>query len=144
MKTIQKRSENQNYTSINIGNLNNLGDHIYVLAPGIEIPGKVFVGSIAKCTGTDVSFQITNSGTAECGPLHTHTENEELYIVIKGDGEFQIDESIIPISEGSIIRIAPEAKRTWRNTGDIPMIMITIQSKLDSLSVFGINDANLI
>ena len=55
---------------------------------------------------------------------------------------FAVDQDVFPISEGSV-RIAPLAERTWRNTGDEPMIMITMQSKLNSLIELGVGDVIL-
>ena len=49
---------------------------------------------------------------------HTHRLNEEIYIFLKGVGEFQIDGRVLPISEGTVVRVSQEGERCWRNTSE--------------------------
>lgn len=136
---MKKISEGTNYTAATVGKFDDLQQHVYHLAPGIDIPGKVFIGETLKCTGTEVSFQIMPPSMG-VDFLHSHQAHEELYIVIKGSGEYQVDDRIFAIDEGSIVRIAPAGKRSWRNTGDVPMVMMTIQSMNGSLNELGVAD----
>lgn len=143
MKSTEIVKAGSNFTAASIGSLAELGEFVYTHPMGIKVPGKVFVGETLQCTGTEVSFQLMPSG--EGGTfLHTHKENEELYIVIKGNGEFQVDEQLFSISEGSIIRVSPNGKRSWRNNGTEPLIMMVIQSKYGSLKDLGIVDGTRI
>ena len=103
------------------------------MAPGVEIPGKVFAGSALGATGAELSFQRIEPG-AGVGFLHTHKTHEELYIIIRGDGEFQVDGKIFAVGEGSVIRVSPDGRRALRNTGAEPMIMICVQYKADSFA----------
>lgn len=139
MKKVEKISAAENYAAVTIGNLDQLSEHLFVVAPGIEIPGKVFVGESAQSTGTEVSFTEIPAG-AGGDFLHVHKTNEELYIVLKGIGEFQVDGNLFPISEGSVVRVSPNGKRAWRNTGNTPLTMICIQSKSGSLHDLGVTD----
>ena len=61
-------------------------------------------------------------------------QNEERYISIRGDGEFQVDGKIFAVGEGSVIRVSPDGRRALRNTGAEPMIMICVQYKADSFA----------
>ena len=45
MKQIEKTASATNFTAINLGKLNELGDYLLELAPEIKIPGKVFGGA---------------------------------------------------------------------------------------------------
>ena len=139
MRKVQEVSQAANYCAATMGQLSELNEHVFVIAPGMEVPGKVFIGEALQCTGAELSMQMIPAG---CGGdfLHTHTQNEELYLVLKGQGEFQVDAEVFPISEGSVIRVAPEGKRAYRNTGDEPMIMACIQSKQNSLTKSDIAD----
>ncbi len=139
MKKVEKISAAGNYAAVTIGNLDQLSEHLFVLASGIEIPGKVFVGESVQSTGTEVSFTVVPAG-AGGDFLHVHKTNEELYIVLKGIGEFQVDGNLFPISEGSVVRVSPNGKRAWRNTGNTPLTMICIQSKSGSLHDLGVTD----
>lgn len=128
MKTVAKTAKGANYTAITVGKMNELGTHTLVLAPGVEIPGKVFTGGALAATGAEMSFQSFAPNT-ETGFLHTHKTHEELYIFISGSGEFQVDGEIFPVVEGTVIRVAPDGKRAVRNTGNDSLIMICVQYK---------------
>jgi mannose-6-phosphate isomerase-like protein (cupin superfamily) len=140
MKHIENISEGENYTAISVGSLDKLVEHS-IIHPisGQEIVGKVFIKDAIQATGTEVSFQILPPQT-ELGYFHTHKKNEEMYIVLKGKGEFQVDDSCFPIEEGCVVRIAPKGKRSLRNSSEEPMIYMVIQSKENSLEEFSTDD----
>lgn len=127
MKQIEKTASAANFTAINLGKLNELGDYLLELAPEIKIPGKVFGGAALQATGSEFSFQLFQPGT-ETDFLHTHKTHEELYFFLSGNGEFQVDGQVFPVSEGSVVRVA-KGKRSVRNNGIIPLIMLCIQYK---------------
>lgn len=129
MKQIEKTTSATNFDVINLGKLNELGNYVLELTPEIKIPGKVFCGSALQVTGSEFSFQLFLPGT-ETGFLHTHKTHEELYFFLSGNGEFQVDGQIFPISEGSVVRVAPEGKRSVRNNGTEPLVMLCIQYKI--------------
>ena len=83
-----------------------LSEHVLELGPEVKIPGKVFAGAAAGTTGAEFSFQSFPAG-AETGFLHTHRTHEELYIFLSGEGQMQVDGEIFPITEGSVVRVAP-------------------------------------
>jgi mannose-6-phosphate isomerase-like protein (cupin superfamily) len=140
MKDLQISSEGKNYSAIDLGNLDNLMDYSF-LHPKLktEIEGKIFVGETLKSTGTEISFNILPPNTS-IPFLHQHNNNEEVYIFLKGTGQFQIDENILDIKEGTIIRVAPEGKRSCRNNANNPMIYMCIQSQQNSIQNFSVMD----
>jgi mannose-6-phosphate isomerase-like protein (cupin superfamily) len=133
MKKVETIAENKNYTAVSIGSLDKLMEYSY-LHPRTkkETVGKVFVQDETKATGTEISFQIIPP-KSELPYFHIHYQNEETYIILKGSGDFQIDGDCFPISEGSVIRIAPAGARGMRNSSDEPMICMVVQSKEGSL-----------
>ena len=120
-----------------------MGDYVLKLSPEINIPGKVFGGSALQTTGSDFSFQLFQPGT-ETGFLHTHKTHEELYFFLSGNGEFQVDGHVFPISEGSVVRVAPEGKRSIRNNGTEPLIMLCVQYKGNTFTEEDAKDGNLL
>lgn len=140
MKRIKNVSENKNYTAVNIGSLDELSAYSF-LHPKTqaEVRGKVFVKDATKGTGTEISFQVLPPKT-ELPYFHTHKENEETYIVLKGVGYFQVDDDYFPISEGSVIRIAPPANRGFCSTSDEPMVLVVIQARENSLNQYSAED----
>lgn len=132
MKTVETIKTGKNFTAVSVGKLNEIKD--YVLPMGdIEIPGKVFVGQALQATGSELSFQVLVPNQ-DSGFLHTHKTHEELYFILKGEGEYQVDGEVFSVSEGSIIRVAPNGKRALKNTGKDEMLMLCIQYKANSFA----------
>lgn len=140
MKNLKVVSEGINYSAIDVGKFNDLMDYSYLHHRlKMEVKGKVFVGEILKSTGVEISFQILPPH-AGIPFLHKHKNHEEIYIFLKGSGHFQVDESVIDVEEGTIIRISPDGNRTWRNSSDKPMIFMVIQSQAGSLDNYYVFD----
>lgn len=132
MKTVETIKTGKNFIAVSVGKLNEIKN--YVLPMGdIEIPGKVFVGQALQVTGSELSFQVLVPNQ-DSGFLHTHKTHEELYFILKGEGEYQVDGEIFSVSEGSIIRVAPNGKRALKNTGKDEMLMLCIQYKANSFA----------
>jgi uncharacterized cupin superfamily protein len=143
MKSIEKVAAGANYKAISIGKYNDLGKYTLVLDSGNEIPGKVFIGDALGSKGIEASFQLLPPG-ASVPFLHTHKQNEELYIVIEGRGEYQVDGTKFAVSEGTVVKVMPKGRRTWRNTGTEPLVMLCLQYKEDSLSLSALADGTLL
>ena len=121
--SIQKTAEGKNFTAINIGELSKLDQYEH---------GKVFLKDAAKMTGSEISFTVYPPG-GSIPFFHSHKTHEEVYVIIKGEGEYQIDNTIIPIKEGSVIRVGTGASRNLKNTGTEPMIVMCEQSVENTL-----------
>ena len=127
MKSVQTTKTGKNFTAVNVGKLSEIKDYVLPLGD-IQIPGKVFVGQALGTTGSELSFQSFAPGQ-DGGFLHTHKTHEELYFILKGEGLYQVDGENISVSEGSIIRVAPEGRRAIKNTGTEEMLMLCVQYK---------------
>lgn len=126
MKQIELIATASNFSAANIGKLSELNDYVLQLGPDVKIPGKVFGGAAIGATGGDFSFQVFQPGT-ETGFLHTHLKHEELYFFLSGQGEFQVDGQVISVGEGSVVRVAPDGRRSVRNNGTAPLVMLCVQ-----------------
>jgi len=133
MEQIEKIASGKNFDAASVGRFEELGDYTLELGPGIKIPGKVFVGKAIETTGCELSLQTFLPGT-ETGFLHTHKNHEEVYIFLKGNGQFQVDEKIFPVTEGSIVKVSPSGRRYVRNNGDEPLVMLCVQYKVDTFT----------
>lgn len=143
MKRADKISSGTNYSAITVGQMDNLSDYILQVSPEFKIPGKVFIGGEIKATGAELSFQSFAPGS-ETGFLHTHKTHEEIYIFIKGTGEFVVDGDVFSVGEGTVVRVAQKGKRSVRNTSDQPLVMICIQYKADTFSEADIHDGEIL
>ena len=126
MKEIKKMATAENFSAISVGKLSELGDYVLELSPEVKIPGKVFGGAALQATGSEFSFQMFQPGT-ETGFLHTHKNHEELYFFLSGKGEFQVDGQVFPVEEGIVVRVSPDGKRSVRNNGTTPLVMLCVQ-----------------
>jgi len=140
MKNIKITSEGVNHCAIDLGMFENLTDYSFIHPKRHqEIKGKQFVGEILKATGAEISFQLLPPHT-EIPFLHQHKKHEEIYVFLRGTGQFQVDESVFDVSEGSVIRISANGKRTYRNNSENPLIFMCIQCQADSLDSFFVED----
>ncbi len=143
MKEIQKTAEAANFTAINVGKMADIKDYVLELGPDVKIPGKVFGGAALKATGGEFSFQVFQPGT-ETGFLHTHKTHEELYFFLGGTGEFQVDGQVFPVSEGSVVRVAPAGKRSVRNSGTAPLVMLCVQYRGNTFTAEDAADGHIL
>lgn len=55
---------------------------------------------------------------------HHHREQEEVYIVLAGNGELLVDGELVPLAAGDIVRIDAESQRALNNPGTEPLQVI--------------------
>ena len=104
--------------------------------------GKAFLHDALELTGCEISVNAVPKGFKV--PFnHRHKQNEEVYIVLKGEGIITVDGEAVNVKEGSAVKIMPEASRTIENTSDGIFEFICVQSKSGSLEQFGLTDAEL-
>ena len=107
-----------------------------------NVEGKIFLGQELGMTGAEVSLQCLAAG--EDAPfLHSHKTHEEIYVIISGKGEYEVDGEKMAVSEGSVIRVSPAGVRALRNTSDNEMVMMCIQYEAKPITSF-MDDANII
>ncbi len=133
MKQIETIKTGRNYAAVNVGKLDEIIGHELPMGPDVTIKGKVFVGQAVGATGSELSFQTLVPGQ-DSGFLHTHKTHEELYFILKGEGQYQVDGEVFPVGEGSVIRVSPEGKRALKNTGSENLTMLCIQYKANSFT----------
>ncbi len=125
----------KNYELTQAGNLDQLQNNSYLLPDsGKTIPGKMFLNDAIKLTGCEISFNAFLPG--QFVPFnHKHTNYEETYIFLSGEGECEIDGELVKVSEGSVINMQPEAVRNVCNTSkDTILNFIVIQTVKDSMN----------
>jgi mannose-6-phosphate isomerase-like protein (cupin superfamily) len=75
---------------------------------------------------------------------HRHNANEELYLILSGRGEMQVDGETFAVSEGSAVRVAPSGKRAWRNNSNGPLVFVVIQARAGTLPQSDISDGEVV
>ncbi|MBL8414703.1 MAG: cupin domain-containing protein [Propionivibrio sp.] len=106
---------------------------------GVDVSGKLFLNSILGLTGMEVSVNCLRAGSAM--PFyHKHHCHEELYLFLKGRGQFYVDGIVIEIQEGTALRVYPEGERTWRNNSREDLFYLVIQATENSINADGTED----
>lgn len=102
MDKITKINSGEKFTHTSVGKL-------------AEFNGKQFLKDTVGTTGCEISFGTIEPGQA--APFfHSHKQNEEIYIILSGAGDFQVNDTAFPIAEGSIVRVATACNRSIRCT----------------------------
>ncbi len=102
--------------------------------PDVPMPieGKLFLRKSLGSAGLEISLNVVPPGKG-MPFLHRHQQNDEVYVVIGGRGQFLVDDSCIDVSEGSVLRLGPAAARAWRNNSDAPLYFLCLQYRTDSV-----------
>lgn len=108
-----------------------------------EVPiatrGKLFLRKYLDSQGLEISLNVIPPGKG-IPFLHRHQQNDEVYVVVEGKGQFQIDGECIDVQEGSVLRMSPPAARAFRNTSDAPLYFLCIQYPADTVVTGGTAD----
>jgi mannose-6-phosphate isomerase-like protein (cupin superfamily) len=131
----------RHFAGTDVGPLTGLDNYqfFHPLGKGRGFPGKLFLKEALGMTGMEVSLNKLPAGHAM--PFnHQHRRHEELYIFLKGRGQFMVDETVMDVCEGSVIRVMPEGMRTWRNLSQEDLYYIVIQARADSMDASDIED----
>lgn len=126
-------SSEQNMSCIEVGEPQNWMNYRFA-HPLLPRPakGKHFLKDELGLSGMEISINSLPAGVAM--PFwHSHRLNEEVYVFLSGEGEFCVDERIVPVGPGSVVRVAPEGQRCWRNTGKEPLNYLVIQARAGSM-----------
>ena len=109
--------------------------------PAAPMPGrgKLFLRGLLGSTGLEVSLNVVPPGKG-IPFLHRHEQNDEVYVIVGGQGQFLVDGEAIDVEEGSVLRIGPAGARAWRNNSDAPLYFLCIQYRADSAIEGGTHD----
>ena len=91
-------------------------------------------------TGAEVSINNLPAG-ASVPFVHSHKNNEEIYVVLAGKGKAVIDGEDVELAAGDWIRIAPAGNRRFFAAEDSAISFACIQVKENSLEGYTMDDA---
>ncbi len=109
--------------------------------PAVPIPsrGKQFLQALLGSKGLEISLNVVQPGKG-VPFLHRHRDNDEIYLVIGGRGQFLVDGQCLDVAVGSVLRVATPAARAWRNPSEAPFYFLCIQYRADSTIEGGTRD----
>ena len=91
-------------------------------------------------TGAEISMNNLPAGGG-VPFVHSHKQNEEIYVVLSGKGKAVIDGETVDLIAGDWIRISPAAKRQFSAADDSAISFACIQVKANSLEGYTATDA---
>lgn len=91
-------------------------------------------------TGAEVSINTLPAG-ANVPFVHSHKQNEEIYLILEGEGKAVIDGETVNLKAGDCLRVAPSAKRQFFASQKYAIKYICIQVKENSLEGYTMTDA---
>lgn len=103
---------------------------------------KAFFKDQMGFTGMEFSLNTIPAGKGN-DFVHSHKQNEEMYLVLSGNGIFYVDGEEFPVQEGSVVRVAPQAERAIA-AGDEAIVYICVQATADSLTQYTMTDGVIV
>lgn len=89
-------------------------------------------------TGSEISYNSLPAGVA-LPFVHKHKQNEEVYLIVKGSGEFSVDGEVFAVKEGDCVRVDPNGERCIKAAQD-GLAYFCLQTKANSLEQFTKDD----
>jgi mannose-6-phosphate isomerase-like protein (cupin superfamily) len=131
----------QNFAVADLGLFSELRQFTFEASEAsLKLEGKVFLKQILNLSSAEVSFNNLPPNTSVLF-YHKHRLNEEIYVFVRGNGEFQVDDRVFSVGEGTAVRVDPEGERCMRNTSDTEdLCWIVIQSRAGSYPDHTIQD----
>ncbi len=105
----------------------------------VENEARVELHDKLELTGSEISFNNLVANTS-IPFVHYHKNNEEVYIILEGNGKVLLDGEEILIEKGDVLRISPSTKRQFF-AGGLGLKYICIQTKQNSLDTYTLSDA---
>ena len=138
--TNKKIRSGENYKLLEIGKFEHLDQHEFVHPRfGTKDTARIFVGELLDSSGSEISFRKLAPGTT-IPFLHKHHEHEEIYVFLRGKGQFQVDEDVFQVEEGSIVKVSTQGSRSLKNNSDEFMIYMVVQATEGSLKKYNVMD----
>lgn len=112
------------------------GSHFKVANFGdVASSGRITFHKDLQLSGAEVSINELPAGVS-IPFVHAHKQNEEIYLVLAGKGQFYIDGEEFDVVAGDVLRIDPPAARCLRADAASSLRYACIQAKAGSLNQF--------
>ena len=143
-KKLENLSVTYGYSACSIGDFIEIKNFVMENKDlGITIPSKLFLHKALNLTGAEISLNNLPAGIDYIAK-HKHKENEEIVIVLSGNGYVLVDENEISVKEGSIVKIGTGKVRAIKSSKTNDLTYICIQVKENSLTNYTLTDAEML
>ena len=97
------------------------------------------MGHKAGSAGLEMSLNVVPPGKG-IHFLHKYRQNDEVYVVVGGRGQFLVEGECVEVAEVSVLRHSPAAARAWRNNSDAPLYFLCLQYRAEGVIAGGAAD----
>jgi len=114
-----------------VRNFNDIEKTAEVRLPLYEtLSARLGTGTAAKHLGA--SIDIVAAGKRSC-PYHFHNAQEEMFVILEGDGTLRVADELIPIRAGDVIFIppGPEYPHQIINSSEAPLKYLSVGTRHD-------------
>ncbi|WP_406245753.1 cupin domain-containing protein [Microbacterium sp. M] len=105
------------YEVISIGAPDTWREHFGGFAPSRSRDGRRVVDHELTMQYIGMTSNALKPGE-EAGYWHTHSRVEELYVFLAGRGQMGLDDDVVEVEAGTVIRVGQDVWRTWRARPD--------------------------
>jgi mannose-6-phosphate isomerase-like protein (cupin superfamily) len=99
-----------------------------------DYPGEMRMTAASDLGNEQVSFTWRRmpAGTGGKGGYgHRHKTQEEIYFVVSGTLQFKLEDDVVDIGAGTVVRVAPQVCRSVWNEGPDDAVLIMCSTKAD-------------
>jgi mannose-6-phosphate isomerase-like protein (cupin superfamily) len=92
-----------------------------------DYPGEMqYFGPALDCRQVAVTYRRMPQHTGGKGSYgHFHRTQEELYVVVSGKLQFKLDDDVVEVARGGVVRVAPEVVRSiWNDEPEDAEVLI--------------------
>lgn len=107
------------YQVTEIGGLDDWRAHYGGFAPARSRDGRRVVDHELTMQYIGMTANALQPGE-EAGYWHAHSRVEELYVFLEGQGQMGLDDDVVDVRAGSVVRVGQDVWRTWRAHPDSP------------------------
>lgn len=105
------------YQVIEIGGLDDWRAHYGGFVPERSRDGRRVLDHELPMQFIGVTANSLEPGE-NAGYWHTHASDEELYVFLAGTGAMGLDDDVVPVGPGTVIRVGQGVWRTWGCAAD--------------------------
>jgi mannose-6-phosphate isomerase-like protein (cupin superfamily) len=98
-----------------------------------DYPGEMRMGSFGlDCEQVAFTWRRMPQQTGGKGSYgHRHKTQEEVYFVASGRLLFKLDDEVMEVPAGTVVRVGPDVARSVWNEGPDDAVLIMVSKKLD-------------
>lgn len=107
------------YSITNIGPMDSWRDHFGGFVEATNKQGRRVIDHELETKIIGFTATAYEPGE-EAGYWHSHSELEEVYVFLEGEGQMGLDDEVIDVQPGTVVHVPTGVMRTWRCKPDSP------------------------